>query len=109
MQLNTRKTMFAKVVFRSYTDSSFNTPEVRGEIDEHLGILGPVIKAEVGQSIMVRLDPSAEICCHLCHQVIYLYSTFLNNDTKCFTRGVSFTLKHKDSKRCHVQSIRYKL
>ncbi|XP_034430853.1 coagulation factor V [Hippoglossus hippoglossus] len=53
VQLNTRKTTFAKVVFRSYTDSSFSTPDVRGEMDEHLGILGPVIKAEVGQSIMV--------------------------------------------------------
>lgn len=36
-------------------DSSFSTPEIRGEVDEHLGILGPVIKAEVGQTIMVRL------------------------------------------------------
>ncbi|XP_069389658.1 coagulation factor V isoform X2 [Paralichthys olivaceus] len=52
-QYNTRKTTFTKVVFRGYTDSSFNTPDIRGEIEEHLGILGPVIKAEVEQSIMV--------------------------------------------------------
>uniref|UniRef100_A0A4W6EAV3 ferroxidase n=1 Tax=Lates calcarifer TaxID=8187 RepID=A0A4W6EAV3_LATCA len=52
-QLNSRQTSFTKVVFRSYLDSSFRTPEIRGEIDEHLGILGPVIKAEVGQCIMV--------------------------------------------------------
>ncbi|KAJ8253052.1 hypothetical protein GJAV_G00208600 [Gymnothorax javanicus] len=44
---------FIKVVFRSYLDSSFNTPENRGEVDEHLGLLGPVIKAEVDQTIMV--------------------------------------------------------
>ncbi|XP_076602278.1 coagulation factor V [Chaetodon auriga] len=53
LQQNSRETKFTKVVFRSYMDSSFSTPEIRGEIDEHLGILGPVIKAEVGQSIMV--------------------------------------------------------
>uniref|UniRef100_A0AAQ6IAF4 F5/8 type C domain-containing protein n=1 Tax=Anabas testudineus TaxID=64144 RepID=A0AAQ6IAF4_ANATE len=46
-------TTFTKVVFRGYMDSSFSTPDVRGELDEHLGILGPVIKAEVGQSIIV--------------------------------------------------------
>ncbi|KAA8593122.1 hypothetical protein FQN60_018577 [Etheostoma spectabile] len=53
-QPNSRETKFTKVVFRGYMDSSFSTPDVRGEIDEHLGILGPVIKAEVGQSIMER-------------------------------------------------------
>ncbi|KAI4792102.1 hypothetical protein KUCAC02_033611 [Chaenocephalus aceratus] len=50
---NSRETKFTKVVFRGYMDSSFSTPDIRGEMDEHLGILGPVIKAEVGQSIMV--------------------------------------------------------
>ncbi|CAN9498549.1 unnamed protein product [Ophioblennius macclurei] len=52
-QQNKRETKFTKVVFRGYMDAGFNTPEIRGELDEHLGILGPVIKAEVGQSIMV--------------------------------------------------------
>ncbi|KAM6955146.1 coagulation factor V-like [Lycodopsis pacificus] len=52
-QLNSRETQFTKVVFRGYMDSSFSTPDIHGEMDEHLGILGPVIKAEVGQSIMV--------------------------------------------------------
>ncbi|XP_040003907.1 coagulation factor V isoform X2 [Xiphias gladius] len=52
-QQNSRETTFTKVVFRRYLDSSFGTPDIRGEMDEHLGILGPVIKAEVGQSIMV--------------------------------------------------------
>uniref|UniRef100_A0A3B5A0B7 ferroxidase n=1 Tax=Stegastes partitus TaxID=144197 RepID=A0A3B5A0B7_9TELE len=50
---NQRETKFTKVVFRGYMDSSFSTPDIRGELDEHLGILGPLIKAEVGQSIMV--------------------------------------------------------
>ncbi|XP_078118780.1 coagulation factor V [Sander vitreus] len=52
-QPNSKVTKFTKVVFRGYMDSSFSTPDFRGELDEHLGILGPVLKAEVGQSIMV--------------------------------------------------------
>ncbi|XP_068427857.1 coagulation factor V isoform X2 [Clinocottus analis] len=50
---DSRVTKFTKAVFRGYMDSSFSTRDIRGELDEHLGILGPVIKAEVGQSIMV--------------------------------------------------------
>ncbi|XP_041663458.1 coagulation factor V [Cheilinus undulatus] len=56
---NNRETKFTKVVFRGYIDSSFKTPEIRGETDEHLGILGPLIKAEVGQSIMVVFKNNA--------------------------------------------------
>uniref|UniRef100_A0AAR2K299 Coagulation factor V n=1 Tax=Pygocentrus nattereri TaxID=42514 RepID=A0AAR2K299_PYGNA len=42
-----------KVVFREYLDISFTTPYVRGEVEEHLGILGPVIKAEVDETIFI--------------------------------------------------------
>ncbi|XP_054642968.1 coagulation factor V isoform X2 [Dunckerocampus dactyliophorus] len=52
-QLSNRHTKFKKVVFRGYMDGLFRIPEIRGEKEEHLGILGPVIKAEYGQSIMV--------------------------------------------------------
>uniref|UniRef100_A0A8C7Y1R2 Coagulation factor V n=1 Tax=Oryzias sinensis TaxID=183150 RepID=A0A8C7Y1R2_9TELE len=52
-QLYGPETKFTKVIFRGYLDSDFSTPDIRGELDEHLGILGPVIKAEVGQTIMV--------------------------------------------------------
>ncbi|XP_066562910.1 coagulation factor V [Amia ocellicauda] len=54
-----RNTQFKKVVFRSYLDSTFNTPAIRGEVNEHLGILGPVLKAEVNQNIMVVFKNSA--------------------------------------------------
>ncbi|XP_076119380.1 coagulation factor V [Alosa pseudoharengus] len=46
-------TKFTKVVFRGYLDPNFKTPDIRGEVEEHLGILGPVIRAEVGDTIMV--------------------------------------------------------
>ncbi|MEQ2171690.1 hypothetical protein GOODEAATRI_013344 [Goodea atripinnis] len=58
-QQNMRETEFTKVVFRGYLDVSFSTPDLRGEIDEHLGILGPVIKAEVGQTIMIVFKNNA--------------------------------------------------
>uniref|UniRef100_A0A3Q4ACE4 Plastocyanin-like domain-containing protein n=1 Tax=Mola mola TaxID=94237 RepID=A0A3Q4ACE4_MOLML len=57
---NSRETKFTKVVFRSYMDSTFSTPEIHGEIHEHLGILGPVIKAEVQQTIMVVFKNNAK-------------------------------------------------
>lgn len=59
-QLYGPETKFTKVIFRGYLDSDFSTPDIRGELDEHLGILGPVIKAEVGQTIMVRQDLLAQ-------------------------------------------------
>uniref|UniRef100_A0A8C1F5I5 ferroxidase n=1 Tax=Cyprinus carpio carpio TaxID=630221 RepID=A0A8C1F5I5_CYPCA len=46
-------TSFKKAVFRKYLDSTFSIRDIRGEMDEHLGILGPVIKAEVDQTVMV--------------------------------------------------------
>ncbi|NP_001315460.1 coagulation factor V precursor [Danio rerio] len=50
---NERPTVFRKVVFRRYLDSTFSIRDIRGEMDEHLGILGPLIKAEVDQTVMV--------------------------------------------------------
>ncbi|XP_057285609.1 coagulation factor VIII isoform X2 [Pezoporus wallicus] len=44
---------YRKVVFREYMDDSFTQPVLRGELDEHLGILGPYVRAEVEDVIMV--------------------------------------------------------
>uniref|UniRef100_A0AAR2IL05 ferroxidase n=1 Tax=Pygocentrus nattereri TaxID=42514 RepID=A0AAR2IL05_PYGNA len=53
-----------KLVFREYLDISFTTPYVRGEVEEHLGILGPVIKAEVDETIFV-IYPLLESDCRI--------------------------------------------
>uniref|UniRef100_A0A8C9ELG6 ferroxidase n=1 Tax=Pavo cristatus TaxID=9049 RepID=A0A8C9ELG6_PAVCR len=45
---------YRKVIFREYLDDSFTQPAMRGELDEHLGILGPYIRAEVEDTIMVK-------------------------------------------------------
>uniref|UniRef100_A0A6I8QQ06 Coagulation factor V (proaccelerin, labile factor) n=1 Tax=Xenopus tropicalis TaxID=8364 RepID=A0A6I8QQ06_XENTR len=51
----TRTTQYTKVRFRQYLDSSFSKPDVQGEYEEHLGILGPVIRAEVDDIIQVKI------------------------------------------------------
>nr|MDP9324200.1 multicopper oxidase domain-containing protein [Acidobacteriota bacterium] len=42
-----------KALYREYTDSSFSTLKVRLAEDMYLGFLGPVIRAEVGDTIKV--------------------------------------------------------
>ncbi|XP_063806721.1 ferroxidase HEPHL1-like [Pseudophryne corroboree] len=44
---------YVKAHYTEYTDESFTTKKNRSKEEEHLGILGPVIKAEVGDTIMV--------------------------------------------------------
>jgi hephaestin len=46
-------TKYKKALFREYTDSSFKTLKPRPPEWEHLGMLGPVIRGEVGDSIRV--------------------------------------------------------
>ena len=42
-----------KAMFVEYTDSSFITKKQRTSNEKHLGFMGPVIKAEVGDVIRV--------------------------------------------------------
>eukprot|EP00079_Xenopus_tropicalis_P012612 XP_002939767.2 PREDICTED: hephaestin-like protein 1 [Xenopus tropicalis] len=49
-----------KVQYTEYTDETFNIKKVRSENEEHLGILGPVIKAEVGDTIVVTFANNAD-------------------------------------------------
>lgn len=46
---------YKKVIFRAYQDRDFRSPIKRGELDEHLGILGPVLKAEINDVLTVSL------------------------------------------------------
>jgi hephaestin len=47
--------VFRKAVYREYTDGAFHTRKPRPPEQEHLGILGPIIRAEVGDSIEITL------------------------------------------------------
>lgn len=46
-------TTYTKVLYREYTDSTFRTLKPRGAEWEHLGFLGPLIRAVVGDTIRV--------------------------------------------------------
>ncbi|XP_032331542.1 coagulation factor VIII isoform X1 [Camelus ferus] len=50
---------FKKVVFQEFTDGSFTQPLYRGELNEHLGLLGPYIRAEVEDNIRVTFKNQA--------------------------------------------------
>ncbi|XP_055015372.1 coagulation factor VIII isoform X2 [Boleophthalmus pectinirostris] len=44
---------YKKVVYRAYRDKDFQHPVPRGELEEHLGIMGPFIRAEVNELLTV--------------------------------------------------------
>jgi FtsP/CotA-like multicopper oxidase with cupredoxin domain len=45
--------LYKKAIYREYTDATFKTLKPRAADWEHLGILGPLIRAEVGDTIQV--------------------------------------------------------
>ncbi len=51
--------IFRKAVFREYTDATFKTLKPRPPDREHLGLLGPLIRAEVGDQIEITLKNNA--------------------------------------------------
>jgi manganese oxidase len=54
-------TKFQKAVYREYTDATFKTLKPRSPQWEHLGILGPLMRAEVGDVIKVVFKNNAKI------------------------------------------------
>ncbi|WP_254061510.1 multicopper oxidase domain-containing protein [Granulicella sp. L60] len=48
-----RHRIYHKAIYREYTDATFKTLKIHTRQWEHLGILGPLIRAEVGDSIRV--------------------------------------------------------
>ncbi|GAB0180718.1 ferroxidase HEPHL1 [Grus japonensis] len=49
-----------KVCYVEYTDATFSKKKIRSEDMKHLGILGPVIKAEVGDTVLVTFANKAK-------------------------------------------------
>ncbi|XP_007957123.1 hephaestin [Orycteropus afer afer] len=50
---------YKKAVFREYTDGTFRIPRPRTEPEEHLGILGPLVRGEVGDILTVVFKNNA--------------------------------------------------
>jgi hypothetical protein len=46
--------VYRKALYREYTDATFTTLKTRSPEWEHLGTLGPLIRAEVGDTIVVH-------------------------------------------------------
>jgi len=51
--------VFRKAIYREYTDATFQTLKPRPAVYEHMGILGPVIHAEVGDTIEILFRNNA--------------------------------------------------
>ncbi|KAJ8033736.1 Hephaestin-like protein [Holothuria leucospilota] len=45
--------VYRKALFREFTDDTFTTEKLRTAEEEHLGFIGPIIRAEVGDTIEV--------------------------------------------------------
>ena len=52
--------VFKKAIYREYTDETFSSLKPRSADWEHLGILGPLIRAEVGDTIKVVFRNNAD-------------------------------------------------
>ena len=51
--------IYRKAVYREYTDGTFATRKTRAPEDEYLGLLGPILRAEVGDTIKVVFKNNA--------------------------------------------------
>lgn len=51
--------VYRKAVYREYTDGTFATRKPHAPQDEYLGVLGPILRAEVGDTIRVVFKNSA--------------------------------------------------
>lgn len=60
-----RRTAYLKAVYREYTDDKFKTLKPRTPEWQHLGILGPLIRAEVGDVIKVIFQNNTQISCSM--------------------------------------------
>ena len=60
-----RQTTFRKAIYREYTDATFTTLKPHPPQWEHLGILGPLIRAEVGDIVKVVFKNNTKIFCSM--------------------------------------------
>src|ERR1039457_3477266 len=51
--------VYKKAVYHEYTDATFSTIKPRATQDQYLGILGPILHAEVGDTIKVIFKNNA--------------------------------------------------
>lgn len=69
--------VYRKAIYREYTDETFTTLKPRSPEWEHAGILGPIIRGEVGDTIHVVFKNNAT---HPCS--IHAHGVFYNKDSE---------------------------
>jgi manganese oxidase len=86
--------VYRKAVYREYTDESFSHLNPRAPEWEHAGILGPIIRAEVGDTIRVIFKNNATKSYSL-----HPHGVFYNKDSEgsMYDDGTSGTDKEDDS------------
>lgn len=68
--------VYWKAIYREYTDATFTTLKQRPPEWEHLGILGPLIRAEVGDTIKVVFKNRTKLFCTMHpHGLLYTKAT----------------------------------
>jgi manganese oxidase len=60
-----RSNTYRKAVYREYTDETFTTPKPRPPEWEHLGILGPLVRAEVGDTVKIVFKNNSHLICSM--------------------------------------------
>jgi manganese oxidase len=58
-------TRYWKALYREYTDATFSTPKVREPQWAHLGLLGPLIRAEVGDTVQIVFRNNTHVMCSM--------------------------------------------
>jgi manganese oxidase len=69
--------VYRKAIYREYTDETFTTRKPRTPEWEHAGILGPIIRGEVGDTIHVVFKNNATHPCSL-----HAHGVFYNKDSE---------------------------
>lgn len=64
-QAGPKQKVYLKAIYREYVDATFKALKVRPPQWEHLGILGPLIRAEVGDTIQVVFRNNTKILCSM--------------------------------------------
>jgi manganese oxidase len=60
-----KSSTYVKAVYREYTDDTFTTLKPRPPEWEHLGILGPLIRAEVGDVLKIVFKNNSHLICSM--------------------------------------------
>lgn len=89
-----KRRLYLKAVYREYTDDKFKTLKPRTPEWQHLGILGPLIRAEVGDVIKVIFQNNTQISCSMhAHGLAYAK----DSEGAMYNDGTSGTDKADDA------------